>query len=56
LSKKQIVGDCLAGANGRANVEGWLPGFVEYPLRLYVDGSCTIVGSESPEIGRRPEF
>jgi ParB family chromosome partitioning protein len=41
-TQKQIIRDCLAGANGRAKVEGWLPGFMAFPFRLYGDGSCTI--------------
>jgi ParB family chromosome partitioning protein len=31
--QKQIVRDCLAGANGRPKVEGWLPGWLEFPAR-----------------------
>jgi len=32
-TQKQIVRDCLAGANGRAKVEGWLPGWLAFPAR-----------------------
>ena len=32
-AKKQIIRDCLAGANGRAKVEGWLPGTAPRPTR-----------------------
>jgi ParB family chromosome partitioning protein len=32
-TQKQIVRDCLAGANGRAKVESWLPGWLEFPQR-----------------------
>ena len=31
--QKQIVRDCLAGANGRPKVTGWLPGWLEFPAR-----------------------
>ena len=40
--QKQIIRDFLAGTNGRAKVDGWLPGLMEFPFRLYGDGSCTI--------------
>jgi len=30
-AQKQIVRDCLAGANGRTKVEGWLPGWLAFP-------------------------
>ncbi|MBS0470928.1 MAG: ParB/RepB/Spo0J family partition protein [Proteobacteria bacterium] len=32
-TQKQIVRDYLAGANGRAKVTGWLPGWLEFPAR-----------------------
>jgi len=32
-TQKQIVRDCFAGANGRPKVEGWLPGWLEFPAR-----------------------
>jgi ParB family chromosome partitioning protein len=41
-TQKQIIHDCLAGANGRAKVEGWLPGFMAFPFGLYSDGTCSI--------------
>jgi ParB family chromosome partitioning protein len=33
--QKQIIRDCLAGANGRAKVSGWLPRWMEFPVRAY---------------------
>ena len=39
-SQKGILRDCLAGANGRAKVEGWLPGWLAFPVR-----ACTEQGS-----------
>lgn len=32
-TQKQIVRDCLAGANGRTKIGGWLPGWLEFPAR-----------------------
>ncbi len=32
-TQKQIIRDCLAGTNGRAKVEGWLPGLLAFPFR-----------------------
>jgi ParB family chromosome partitioning protein len=32
-AQKQIIRDCLAGANGRARVENWLPGWLEFPVQ-----------------------
>jgi len=32
-TQKQIMRDCLAGTNGRPKVEGWLPGWLEFPTR-----------------------
>jgi ParB family chromosome partitioning protein len=32
-TQKQIVRDCLAGANGRVKVDGWLPGWMAFPAR-----------------------
>lgn len=36
-SQKQTIRDCLAGANGRVKVEGWLPGWMAFPVRAYTD-------------------
>lgn len=36
-TQKQIVRDCLMGSNGRVKVEGWLPGWLEFPFRSYGD-------------------
>jgi len=33
--QKQIVRDCLAGTNGREKVTGWLPRWLEFPVRTY---------------------
>ena len=38
-TQKQIVRDCLAGTNGRSMVEGWLPGWLEFPARGVGQGS-----------------
>lgn len=39
-TQKKIIRDCLAGANGRAKVEGWLPGWLAFPVR-----ACTENGT-----------
>ena len=31
--QRQIIRDCLVGANGRTRVENWLPGWMEFPAR-----------------------
>lgn len=31
--QRQIIRDCLVGANGRTKVESWLPGWMEFPAR-----------------------
>ncbi|MEZ5832896.1 MAG: ParB/RepB/Spo0J family partition protein [Dongiaceae bacterium] len=31
--QRQIIRDCLNGANGRTRVENWLPGWMEFPAR-----------------------
>ena len=36
-TQKKIVRDCLDGANGRAKVEGWLPGWMAFPVRPYTE-------------------
>lgn len=33
--QKQIIRDCLAGTNGRAKIAGWLPRWMEFPVRAY---------------------
>jgi ParB family transcriptional regulator, chromosome partitioning protein len=40
--QKQIIRDFLAGTNGRAKVEGWLPAVMAFPFQAYRDGSCAI--------------
>ena len=41
-TQKQIIRDFLDGTNGRTRVEGWLPGFMAFPFRLYGDGTWEI--------------
>jgi len=36
-TQKQIIRDSLAGTNGRTRVEGWLPGWMQFPVRAYTD-------------------
>lgn len=33
--KRQIIADCLAGTNGRAKVESWVPRFMKFPPCAY---------------------
>ena len=40
-TQKQIVRDCLTGTNGRAKVEGWLPGWLEFPARGVGQGGAS---------------
>lgn len=47
-TQKQIVRDCLMGANGRAKVEGWLPGWLAFPQRGVGQGSIAAAAS-APE-------
>lgn len=35
--QKQIIRDCLDGANGRTKLERWLPRWMEFPARGYTD-------------------
>jgi len=36
-TQKKIIRDCLDGANGRTRVEGWLPGWMAFPVRAYTE-------------------
>ena len=36
-TQKKIIQDSLAGANGREQVEGWMPGYLAFPFRVYTD-------------------
>ncbi len=46
-TQKQIIRDFLDGTNGRTKVEGWLPGLMAFPFRLYGDGTCAIAEAAS---------
>jgi ParB family chromosome partitioning protein len=39
-TQKQIIRDCLTGANGRVKVDNWLPGWMAFPFRGYGNGAC----------------
>jgi ParB family chromosome partitioning protein len=41
-AQKKIIRDCLAGENWRSKVEGWLPGWMQFPFRPYGRGSSRI--------------
>jgi ParB family chromosome partitioning protein len=34
-AQKKIIRDCLAGENWRTKVEGWLPGWMQFPFKPY---------------------
>lgn len=36
-TQKKIVRDCLDGTNGRVKVDGWLPGWMAFPVRSYTE-------------------
>jgi ParB family chromosome partitioning protein len=36
-TQKTIIRDCLAGTNGRAKVEGWVPRYMTFPPRAYTE-------------------
>lgn len=42
--KRQIIRDCLTGANGRGKVEGWVPRWMAFPPAAYTlrDGVQTV--------------
>ena len=35
--KRQIIRDCLSGANGRAQVDGWVPKWMAFPPAAYTE-------------------
>jgi len=41
-TQKKVIRDCLAGENGRAKVEGWLPGWMQFPFKPYGKGASGI--------------
>lgn len=41
-TQKKIMRDCLAGENWRSKVEGWLPGWMQFPFKPYGKGKSSI--------------
>jgi ParB family chromosome partitioning protein len=41
-SQKKVIRDCLAGENWRSKVEGWLPGWMQFPFKPYGKGASRI--------------
>ncbi|HTN59953.1 MAG TPA: ParB/RepB/Spo0J family partition protein [Devosia sp.] len=41
-TQKKIIRDCLAGENWRSKVEGWLPGWMQFPFKPYGKGASNI--------------
>lgn len=44
-SQKKIIRDCLAGESGRAKVENWLPGWMQFPFKPYGKGASRIAAA-----------
>lgn len=40
--QKKIIRDCLAGENWRTKVEGWLPGWMQFPFKPYGEDTSRI--------------
>jgi ParB family chromosome partitioning protein len=49
-TQKQIIRDCLAGANGRAKVADWLPGWLAFPARGIGQGPSPVTAEPDAEI------
>lgn len=41
-AQKKIIRDCLAGENWRSKVDGWLPGWLQFPFKPYGKGSSRL--------------
>lgn len=44
-AQKKIIRDSLAGANWRSRVEGWLPGWMQFPFKPYGKGAGGIANA-----------
>jgi ParB family chromosome partitioning protein len=44
-SQKKIIRDCLAGESGRLKIEGWLPGWMQFPFKPYRKGASRIAAA-----------
>ncbi len=44
-TQKQVIRDCLAGENGRAKIENWLPGWMQFPFKPYGKGASHIAAA-----------
>jgi ParB family chromosome partitioning protein len=44
-TQKKIIRDCLAGENWRSKVEGWLPGWMQFPFKPYGKGASGIASA-----------
>ncbi|PJI88468.1 chromosome partitioning protein ParB [Sphingomonas koreensis] len=49
--KRGIVRDCLSGENGRAKVEGWVPGWMAFPPSSYTERGGVGTVSRAAAIG-----
>lgn len=44
-AQKAILRDCLSGENGRTKVEGWLPGWMQFPFKPYGKGASRLAAA-----------
>ncbi len=44
-AQKKIIRDCLAGDNWRSKVEGWLPGWMQFPFKPYGKGTSHVAAA-----------
>jgi len=47
--QKKIIGDFVTG-EGRPKVEGWLPGYMEFPFRAYTEGGGGRLSADAARI------
>ena len=43
--QKKIICDSLAGDNWRSKVEGWLPGWMQFPFKPYGKGTSHVAAA-----------
>jgi len=54
-SQKKVIRDCLAGENWRSKVEGWLPGWMQFPFKPYGKGASRIADAAKLAARLMPE-
>jgi len=53
-TQKKIIRDCLDGVNGRSKAEGWLPGWMAFPVRTCTESGTLATADEWTRV--RPLF